>query len=1179
MPWLRDGIAARGMVLGDFCRQAVAHPAWSAKPMGARTLENRLRAHERGSDPSFIEHRPFLVDIVAQLLGLSLDEVRRLDQRHRGLGDDSHFELADVPGVRFPAAQEDALPPLWPELCLTPERWRREWWNAEAGSGRSMLAHVLRSLGRIGKAVELTSTGQFEEVLRAGAPRFVEIADGALAQELEPELARCEGILVAAPLPPPMVEGPHEFESSRLIPATAHRGRWIVHSVHLDRMRLESILRWLGRFTSDQHMEVAHDAARDVLLDLFDSGDFTLRVAGDVLSAYGILCQVGVETFLGAFKGRPGIPFHCELVQLLFRAREGLYDDCEPGSRISSWLRWLSREGHGSTAVEAMVRGSLGQPAMGCREASAEHWASALREVAVEGEPLGERAADLVATLVHIGVLRRVGSRLLTLRPPWLVRVVQPQVLAELLAVPERESWSVAIAQQAGRQALAVARQECLAGRFDSVWAADQLAEEAEASGDPERQVEAAAAVGLAARALGLAVLQGGHPFLPTDTGLYEREMASTWQPPDLDLPGPLIRFVSPEEPSDQADTGGPTPAVRTDLAIWLLAMMGLSSLAKGARRVNEDPLLAPCSSDLSNWTDGQRARMGRALGYVSDALEQGQSDDLELQLAVEGLARLLVERAGHCIYVLRSEAAPGAGPYVQPLLWPAAFARLLLRSQGRPSPRHLDLLALPDIGMYPALPQIHAEVEHYDAPSAAIIPALFRLWERHHRSRLAELLHERLVHGELELLTQIDPQALGGPLGDALLRVAALGSEVHARLAPEEWLQLLRRSRCSKVAIDWAQLCERIPLGALPVLLAQGLLAACGQQGSGVLWRRFPFELTRHLREALWSAESLDGLLHVLALAPPSRLVQLAGDITVFLRGALLRAQERRMLSSVLVRAVDLRPKGWPALQVALLESLAHAPGDIPAARAPTTAVHGSGAALLGAIRVRAGAKIELRLAGLSDDDHGVLVVASEVGFSPLGSRLRHGALRTSRGMLAPLAEAMRYCEHGPLLGCVRNPPGSAHAAVVLVQTDRGPWFESAYPRGTERWTKAVRAHYRRMMLAVFELVGRISSAERALTLAHPIGHGWPDELVAVVVNALAEAAEGASWAPEAVWLDRCCVRDHGRAFSRALDARMRHRMSRRRPGFALESLPLVELGLDLGEPGAVELYSVREE
>ena len=1182
MSWLRDSVAARGESFGKFCRRVVVHPAWTARSMGARTLENRLRAYEKGRDAWFIEQRPFLFGVFAQLLRLPEHEVRRLDKQHRGLDLGALIALTDVPGATFDPSC-GVPPPLFHDHCLEPRRWQQDWWVAPAGSGRSLLGRVLAATGRVATVQELTSADQVERVLAAGAPRYVEIPDAAVAMQVAPDLARCERILVAAPCSPPWEEAPHDFEPGRPRSSPMPRGAWAVLELGWDVERIEGLLGWLGEVTPSGALRASHDDARTTLLRAHDSIAFEPEVAGDVIAAYGILRQVGADAFEAALGGDGDLRIQ-DLVRRYLEARVALCGDLDED--LGARLRWLAQEQNGATVLFAMAAASLDRPELTFTPASPDQWADSLHRALDDADPLVDDALAVVRALAHVGVLQSVGSGQLALRPRWLIRAVQHRAVAQLLEQPELSSWAWALRLPGAKLAFTTLRQEFLDGRFRSVNAAIELAQRAERLDDAQALGEAMAVVGLVVRALGLAVLQGAEPPLELAREIYRLEMAWRWEAPDLELPGPQVRFAG------LAGSGGPAPddvtghvtqaliAVWRDHACWLLGVLGLASVLPDAAQLCDDPVLAPFSSTLMTWTDVHRRRMARVAGYLSTLVSTEGLGVVGLDSAVGQLERLLVARAGHSVYVLAG-GHPHERPFVHPLFWNATFVSIAARGQARPAIAVLELLALSEVDLYPPLDTVLREAAGMGVDASRIVTSLLRLWWRVHPDDAPTMIGRRLAQGELAFISHLTEENLDGKLGDALLRARRFERGVHAALDVEQWTALIERASAQDVPVDWSELCERIPLAVLSVLLGRGLVESSGLAGGGVLWRRFPFELVRWCRQELEAGVPLEGLLPVLTAAPPARLAQVAPAIRERLSSMGPFHQALRGLTRIVLFAVDRRPDGWVELQ-ALLMMLVELSGR------GAREVSARSAARLGAselpsplplgrvVAAESGREVSVVLARPGTEDRGVVIAASETGFSPLGARLRMEAAVGEDHALVPLVEAMRASELGPLVCAVPMIPWLGTKPLVVVQTDRGPWFEGVFPGGLRPWSAELTEHYQRMFLAALAIAGGLERQESAVTVAHPVGHGWPLGLVDAMVAGLGEAASGDGWIPDEVLIDGCCVRRDGAAFVRALE---RAGVDRAKTAFSLEAVPWSKLGTELSEQLAgIELFRVRE-
>lgn len=1186
MSWLRDSVAARGWRLGGFCRKVVVHPGWKAKSMAARTLENRLRGYEQGDDASFLEQRPFLCAIFAELLGLPVHEVRRLDQQHRGLGLGSRIGLTDVPGASFDP-RRDPLPPLFDDHDFDPQRWHQDWWVAPPGSGRSVLGRVLLATGRVAAVYELTSADQVDRVMASGVPRYVEIPDAALAVEVAPRLARCGCIMVAAACQPPWEEALHDFEPGRPRPSPTPRGTWKVFELGFDKDRIEEMLGWLGQVTPDGELRVTHDDASAAMLRSFDSVAFQPEVVGDVIAAYGILRQVGPGPFEASLGGGGEVSHFHELVRLYLEARVALCGELDEAEVLGARLRWLSQGQNGAAVLMAMAAASLERPESAFTPAIADQWVEALHGVLDGDEPLGDDALAVVRALAHVGVLQDAGSGQLVLRPRWLIGAVQQRAAAQLLEQPEPSSWAWALRPPGSMLAFTTLRQEALVGRFRSVSAALELAMRAERLGDACAQAEAVAAVGLVVRALGLSVLEGAHAPVELAREIYRRELAWCWEPPDLELPGPQVRFaglvgVPGPAPGDRDVAGRVVQilfGVWRDQASWLLGVLGLASVLQEASRGGNELLLAPFSSTLPSWTDLHRKRMARVAGYLMMLASSEGLDVRGLGNAVRHLARLVVARAGHCAFVLAS-GHPCERPFVHPLFWNAYFVSIAARGRARPELDLLGLLALPEVDLYPPLDNVLREAECADVDASRIVSSLVRLWRHAHPDDVAAMLERRLVQGELALIEHLTVEDLDGPLGDALLRASRFDRRVYASLNVEQWTELVERSCESDAPVDWSELCERVPAAILPALLERGLVESSGLAASGVLWRRFPFELVQRCQLEIEAGVPLEGLLPVIAVAPPVRLAQLAPAIRERVTSMGPMRPVLSLLTRVVFAATDERPVGWLELQALLMELIrvGRRAGAVPSSQGPRNVSRGVPSPLpLGhVVGVGSDRDTLVMLAQPGTEDRGVVIAASEMGFSPLGARLRLESPVGEDHVLVPLVEAMRASELGPLVCSVPWLAGLGTRPMVIVQTDRGPWFEKAFPAGLRPWAVELAVHYRRSILAALALAGRLCDHESAVTIAHPVGHGWPRGLMEVVVDGLREAAAGDGWVPEEVLIDGCCVGEDGAGFVRVLE---RADVGRTTTGFVLEPVPLSTLGIEVGdELAGIELFQVRE-
>ncbi len=568
---------------------------------------------------------------------------------------------------------------------------------------------------------------------------------------------------------------------------------------------------------------------------------------------------------------------------------------------------------------------------------------------------------------------------------------------------------------------------------------------------------------------------------------------------------------------------------------------------------------------------------MARVAGYLQMLAPPGGLDVTGMDRAAHRLARLIVKRAGHCAFVLASGQS-GPQTFVHPLFWGAYFVSIV-SGRDRPPVRQLELMALSEVDLYPSLDALFHEAEHLDVEPDRVVTALLRLWRRAHPEDVATMVGRRLHQGELALVEHLTAEDLDGPLGDALLRARRFDRAVHDALSVPQWNALVDRGLRSNDVVEWGELWERLPAAVVPALMERGLTGSTGRTSS-VLWRRFPFDLVQRCQRELEAGVPLEALILVLTSAPAARLAQLAPAIRERVASASPGPSAVSTLSRIVLAAADERPEGWLELHVLLMTLIevsrrggvasghqvaGHVSLDEPAPRLLGRVV-GSGV----------GRAIPVLLCRLGTEDRGVIIASSEMGFSPLGSRLRMPRSAGVDHVLAPLVEAMRASEVGPLICSVPRYGALVDHPMVIVQTDRGPWFEGAFPGGLRPWSAELTVHFQRMMRAALALAGRLQHDDSAVTLAHPVGHGWPLGLVRAVVSSLGEAAGSDGWNPAEVLIDGCCVRRDGAAFVRALD---RAGTGHAGTAFELEPVDWAALGIDLPKDLAgVELFQVKE-
>lgn len=263
---------------GELARQCLAHSEWPAdtqpQPRSLAALFSKL---DRGIELEWLADRDAVQRTLALVLRSPLESVRQaLTPLRNPEATANRVRFDDLPFARPLDLVEESLPPGIPAEVTRPSSWRRLWWRAPSGSGRSLAGHWLRARGlaefrcaRVGAELELPLT--------APGPVFVELerADG--TEALHGALAR-DGICVAAPAAP----APERADD----PASRGASPWIVVESPPASAIAAPLLDWMeARLPADGAFEAR--AARAWLQEPLRAG--LLPTLGALLGAAGLL--------------------------------------------------------------------------------------------------------------------------------------------------------------------------------------------------------------------------------------------------------------------------------------------------------------------------------------------------------------------------------------------------------------------------------------------------------------------------------------------------------------------------------------------------------------------------------------------------------------------------------------------------------------------------------------------------------------------------------------------------------------------------------------------------------------------------------------------------------------------------------------------------------------------------
>lgn len=313
MGWLRELMRAGPPSLNSYdalARRVLDSPALGDRPLPrARSLSALLGKLDRGQELDWLAERPWMQEALATTLGCEVEVIARHarsalqthdQQRH-------HLRLADVPRARLLELREEEPCPGIPPEVLTPLTWKRLWWHAPDGSGRTLAARWLSA--RHGLATVDGSGGGAPETPSSDLA-FVE-----LHTATDPLPSLPARVCVAAPFLPPDDGGFCIVASPKVEQFLAPLVRWVAARLPAD-----------GRF----------DAAR--ALCWLSSHAHLIDGLGSALGLCGALDELGLEVTEGLSPER--------LVREVFRRR---IERTSPSDD-----HWLSK--HGFSALLAIYR-------------------------------------------------------------------------------------------------------------------------------------------------------------------------------------------------------------------------------------------------------------------------------------------------------------------------------------------------------------------------------------------------------------------------------------------------------------------------------------------------------------------------------------------------------------------------------------------------------------------------------------------------------------------------------------------------------------------------------------------------------------------------------------------------------------------------------------------------------
>lgn len=177
MGWLRESMSQAGVKsFGELARMALAHPEWPedsrAQP---RSLEAILGRLDKREDLDWLADRPGIQQILAELLKLSVSEIRTLLLDSQGARTTvTRLRLDDLRVARGFDLTQEPLPPTIPERVSLPATWTRCCWIDSAGAGFTLAGQWLAARG-LAQCASLETLEEARGLPLAGPPLYLEL--------------------------------------------------------------------------------------------------------------------------------------------------------------------------------------------------------------------------------------------------------------------------------------------------------------------------------------------------------------------------------------------------------------------------------------------------------------------------------------------------------------------------------------------------------------------------------------------------------------------------------------------------------------------------------------------------------------------------------------------------------------------------------------------------------------------------------------------------------------------------------------------------------------------------------------------------------------------------------------------------------------------------------------------
>jgi hypothetical protein len=410
MGWLRDLMRASRSPIKSFdelAARCLNQASWPQEiAVQKRSLGALLGKLDRELELEWLTHRPSVQSALAEVLGISREELLLASAPVTQRVDGRHLRLDDLPTGRPLDLAREALFPGLPSEVLNPAAWSATWWLAPTGSGRTLVGAWLRARGLVGSNDD------------PSGPTYIELDPPEGVPHARP------GLCVAATFAPPEDSGFKVVRSDKL------------------RTNLAELVDWAADRLPDGG---AFD--RSELCSYLSAGPLAegwLDSAGAVLGLVGLAEELGVAEL----RRRTG----SKLARLFLRRRSN--ELLDPDAASTDWIK----RGAADAMVALLRRSIVDADLPWWVSRTLEEWSDLLPaelrlgadlewlKLAFTRSESGIRPRDLeraarelppgafrvLRALTRLGVLANAGEERLTLRPHWLVSALTVEAVDQL---------------------------------------------------------------------------------------------------------------------------------------------------------------------------------------------------------------------------------------------------------------------------------------------------------------------------------------------------------------------------------------------------------------------------------------------------------------------------------------------------------------------------------------------------------------------------------------------------------------------------------------------------------------------------------------------------------------------------------------------------------------------------